>query len=409
MTRTILFVDDDDNIINGIKRMLRKERERWQSYYVNSGEKALKLMDNTAIDLIVTDMMMPGMTGEQLLQKVADKFPSTVRMVLSGYADDDALKTAVNVSHQYLTKPCTPELLKEAIAQVFTIQDCISNPVLRDNIGDINQLPSLPRIYQELQQEINTQNSDAHSIAAIISRDMALSAKLLQIVNSPFFGMQRKISNLDEAINIIGTKKLSHLVLNTFMHASFKVKNKQFTRYLDYLTKDSLRTAELAKQISLAEKQQDDRPDQAYLGGLLHNLGLLIFMSKLPEKFEQLIQQVNESDLPVANIEKQIMGFTHSEAGAYVLGLWKIPPRITESILLQTIPSQTDFNGMNALTAVHAAAALLNPPVTPEVGRLFSMNLDFEYLKRINKLDSVAQWEHLAEKLTQQLERRNDS
>lgn len=399
--QNILFVDDNENIINGIKRMLRRERDKWNLFYARSGPEALDIMAQTRIDLIVTDMMMPEMQGDELLKKVALQYPSTVRIILSGYANEDALKNAINVSHQYLSKPCSSELLKETISQVFKIQSCIYNPLIIFSVGDINQLPSLPNIYQELKQEINNENSTSRSIADIFSHDIALSAKLLQLVNSPFFGLNRKISNLVEAVNLLGITQLSNLVLNTFIQESFPAVNSKHHIFLDYISSNSIRTADLAKRISLSENQTEDRPDQAYLGALLHNMGLLIFISKLPEKFDILISEIEQSDTNVTELEQQIFGFTHAEAGAYVLGLWKIPPRIIESILLQTHPDEVDYNGVNALTAVHVAAALLKPPSTHAWERLFDMELDTHYLERIGKLDQLSHWEKLAQKVKQ--------
>ncbi len=401
--RNILFVDDDENIIDGYKRILRRQRDRWKLHFVSTGEEALELMAQVRIDLIVTDMMMQGMRGDELLKQVTERYPATVRIIMSGHVDETALKNALSVSHQYLTKPCSPELFKELIAQVFKIQECLQHPEMIDSIGDINQLPSLPAIYHELQKEISDENSTAQSIADIFARDMVLSAKLLQLVNSPYFGFNRRISNLNEAVNLIGIKKLSHLVLSTFVTESFKVEDSKFFSYLNYVSQDSLRTGELARMIALAENQPEDRPDQAYLGGLLHNMGLLIFMSKMPDKFKLLLNRLKHSGEDVARVENEVFGFTRSEAGAYVLGLWKIPPRVTESIMLQNSPNATDYDNINALTAVHAASALLRTklPINEECGRLFDIVLDEDYLQRIGKLDRLTHWEKLADKVVQ--------
>ncbi len=399
--KNIIFVDDDMNITNGIKRSLRRERDKWRTFYAVSGREALQIMEQNQIDLIVTDMLMPDMRGDELLQQVSEYYPATVRIILSGYADEATLKNAMRVAHQYLSKPCSLELLKETIAQVFKIQSCIYNPLIINSLGDINQLPSLPSIYHELKQEISNPNSTSQSIADIFTHDIALSAKLLQLVNSSYFGLNRKVSNLVEAVNLIGITQVTSLVLNTFIKESFAVHNSKYSLYLDSISSNSLRTAALAKKISFAENQQEDRPDQAYLGALLHNMGLLIFMSKLPEKFDMLLTELEQSNTPVIELEKQIFGFTHAEAGAYVLGLWKIPPRVIESILLQFSPYETEYNGVNALTAVHVSATLLKP-ATPQINdRLFDMHLDTAYLERIGKLDRLPTWEKLAKKVAQ--------
>ncbi len=399
--KNILFVDDNQNIINGIKRALRRERNNWVLFFACSAEDALELMAYTPIDLIVTDMMMPNMPGDQLLMQVAEQYPATIRFILSGYANETVLKKAMKVAHQYLSKPCDITLLKETIFQVFKIQSCINNPHIIDSIGDISQLPSLPTIYQQLKLEVAKDNSTSDSIAKIFSHDIAFSAKLLQIVNSPYFGLKQKISNLSQAVNLIGVQQLTDLVLSTFIKESFLTNNLKHTYILECISANSIRVAVLAKKISLAEGQGEDRPDQAFLGALLHNMGLLIFMSKLPDKFNTLLEELKQTDTSIIKLEKQIFGFTRAEVAAYILGLWRIPPRVIESILLQFNPNETEYDGINALTAVHVATALLKPPGIQESTRLFECNLDITYLERIGKLEQIAHWQELAQTITQ--------
>lgn len=397
--KNILFVDDNENVISGIQRQLRPYRDQWQLFFAHSGPQALEMMQQQAIDLIVSDMMMPDMCGDELLKIVRERYPSTVRMVLSGYADEASLKNGLEVAHQYLSKPCSAENLREAISQVFKIQACVNNPLIVSGVGDPNHLPSLPKIYRELNAAIADENTTAQKIAEIFSQDMVLSAKLLQLVNSPYFGLNRLISNLSDAINLIGVKKLNSLVLSVHVKTAFPITNPALSVYIEQLWKNSIRVSELARLISLSEDQQEDRPDQAYLGGLLHNMGLLIFLANDGNTVHKLIHQVENTDTPMTELEKSIFGFTRSEAAAYVLSLWKIPPRIIEAILLQYTPNDTDYDGVNALTAVHVAACLLKPQDTSRHNRLFDMTLDTDYLQRINKLDRLPVWQALAEKV----------
>lgn len=400
--KNILFVDDEENIISGLTRQLRPFRNQWNLFYALSGKEALEIMAQQPIDLIVSDMMMPEMKGDELLKKVRDLYPATVRIVLSGYADEETLKSGLLISHQYLSKPCSAEILRESISQVFKIQDCVNDPRVIAGIGDPQKLPSLPQVYLDLNKAIEDENTSVKDIAQILSSDMVLSAKLLRLINSPYFGINRLISNLNEAINLIGIKKLNSLVLSVHIKNVFPVNNPVFESYMEYLWQDAGRVSELAQLIALSENQKEDRPDQAYLGGLLHNLGLLIFMSRDSDKLKTLIEQVKNTDIPVAELEMSIFGFTRSQGAAYLLSLWKIPPRIIESVLLQHTPNDTDYEDINALTAVHAASCLLKPSVMTECDRLFDMGINMDYLERINKLDRLPEWQSLAEKILTQ-------
>ncbi len=397
--KNILFVDDNENVISGIQRQLRPFRDQWQLFFARNGPQALQLMAQQAIDLIVSDMMMPEMRGDELLKIVSEQYPGTVRIILSGYADEATLKSGLEVAHQYLSKPCSSEILREAISQIFKIQDCLRNPQIIAGVGDPNHLPSLPKIYHELNTAIADENTTINDIAKIFASDMVLSAKLLQLVNSPYFGLNRVISNLTDAVNLIGLKKLNNLVLSVHVKNAFPVLNPELEFYMEHLWQDASRVADLARLIALAEHQLEDRPDQAYLGGLLHNMGLLIFLSRGGNKLKLLMEYVQNTDTPVAELEMAIFGFTRSEGAAYVLSLWKIPPRIIEAILLQNNPNDTDYNDMNGLTAVHVAACLLKPSVMSGCDRLFDMTLDTAYLQRINKFERLPSWQLLADKV----------
>ncbi|TPQ25418.1 HDOD domain-containing protein [Methylomonas sp. HW2-6] len=396
----ILFVDDNENVISGIQRQLRPYREQWSVYFATCGKQALEIMQHQPIDLIVSDMMMPEMRGDVLLKRVADIYPATVRMILSGYADEETLSRGLEVAHQYLTKPCSAEVLREAITQVFKTQDYVNNPRIAAEVGEASHLPSLPKIYHDLNAAIADERVTNLQIAEIFAKDMVLSAKLLHLVNSPYFGLQRTVSNLTDAINLIGLKKLNSLVLSVHIKTAFPVSDPEMERYMEYLWQDASRVAELARLISLSEQQTGDKPDQAYVGGLLHNMGLLIFMSRGGDKFKMLREQTTRSNTPVAALETEIFGFTRSAAAAYVLSLWKIPALIVESILWQNAPSESEYQTVNELTAVHVAACLANPTERPGNDRLFEMQLDQSYLQRIGRLHRLADWQTLAEKVT---------
>lgn len=397
MKKNILFVDDNINVIQGLKRQLRPFRGEWQLFFAHNAEAALTIMENQSIDLIVSDMLMPDMRGEELLQKVKQLYPATIRILFSGYSDEITLKKALEVAHQYFCKPCNIDTLRESISQIFQIQNTINNPRIIQSIGDPNQLPSLPKIYQDINAAIANETTTVTELAEIFARDMVLSARLLQLVNSPYFGLRQRISNLNEAISMIGINMLNNLVLSIHIKQAFPVTNAKMLIYMEYLWQDAWRVASLAKLISQAEQQQEDRPDQAYLGGLLHNMGLLVFLSRGGDQLQKFVQDVKNTDTPISELEKQIFGFTHCEAAAYLLSLWKIPPRIIESVLLHASPNESDYDGMNALTAVHTATFLLNPAESKACDRMFCIQLDSDYLHRIHKLQRLPHWQALAE------------
>src|SRR5215469_9947183 len=114
MTR-ILFVDDEPKVLDGLRRLLRPQRLQWDMSFIEGGEAALALLDQSPFDVIVSDLKMPGMDGTALLERAREHHPQVVRIVLSEYADLEAAFRAAQVAHQLLLKPCDAEMLRVAI------------------------------------------------------------------------------------------------------------------------------------------------------------------------------------------------------------------------------------------------------------------------------------------------------
>jgi DNA-binding NtrC family response regulator len=115
----ILFVDDDQDILAGLRNRLRAQRSRWDMVFVQSGYEALEELELASFDVVVSDMRMPLMDGAELLAQVKDRHPDVARIVLSGDAERDAVQRALPIVHQFLTKPCDGNVLRAAIEQVL--------------------------------------------------------------------------------------------------------------------------------------------------------------------------------------------------------------------------------------------------------------------------------------------------
>jgi DNA-binding NtrC family response regulator len=152
--RRILFVDDEPNVLSGLRRMLRSMREEWDFEFAGSGREALEVMQRTAVEVIVTDMRMPGMDGSQLLDEVLQRHPQVVRIVLSGQSDTETVLRSVRPTHQFLSKPCDAETLKATVARACALRDLMAEPSLKDLVSRISTLPSMPSLYLEVVKEL---------------------------------------------------------------------------------------------------------------------------------------------------------------------------------------------------------------------------------------------------------------
>lgn len=192
MKRRILFVDDEPNVLQGLQRMLRPMRSEWEMEFAGGGEEALQKMEQAPFDVIVSDMRMPGMNGAQLLKEVARRYPDTVRIVLSGHSDREYILQLVTTTHQYLAKPCDAQTIKDTVNRACALRDLLTSKELSALVSQVKSLPSLPSLYTRIIEILQSDDPSLQKIGQIVSEDIAMSAKVLQLVNSSFFGIARR-------------------------------------------------------------------------------------------------------------------------------------------------------------------------------------------------------------------------
>ena len=222
MKRKILFVDDEPKVLISIRRMLHSLRKEWDMQFAESGPEALSILAQDPFDVIVTDMRMPGMDGAQLLTEVKQNYPQMVRIVLSGHADKEMIYKSVRPAHQYLSKPCDADLLKLTVSRACTLREMLTQDSLKKVVSEMDSLPSLPSLYAEIMEELRKEDASIQKIGEIISRDLGMTAKILQLVNSAFFGIPRHIENSAQAVNLLGMNIVKALVLTMEVFSEFE-------------------------------------------------------------------------------------------------------------------------------------------------------------------------------------------
>ena len=192
----VLFVDDEQAILDGLRNSLRKERKRWDMTFALGGQQALEEMKKTPADVVITDMRMPGMDGAELLRQIQRDFPAAARIVLSGQAERESIMRALPVTHQFLHKPCDGETLRAVIEQTHALHKLMQNPALTALVGKLERIPAVPSTYTELARLAADPKADSAMFAKVIEMDAAVCAKVLQLVNSAYFGLGQKIVSI---------------------------------------------------------------------------------------------------------------------------------------------------------------------------------------------------------------------
>lgn len=385
--KRILFVDDEPKILQGLERMLRGKRQEWAMTFAPGGEEALKELEKSAFEVIVSDMRMPRVDGATLLKTAQDRYPQVVRIVLSGYAEMETALRAVPVAHQFLAKPCEAQTLEDVINRACNLRDLLSDRLLIEALGKIDHLPVLPRIYQSLIKALSQPDMSIKEIAAIVEQDMAISAKVLQLVNSAFFSLPRRVTSVANAVSYLGLNMLKNLALSVEVFRAFQGRKEPPGFSFEELQKHAFQTASIAKAMFEDKQKAED----AFIAGMLHDIGKLILLAFLPTQFEQVLKETQEQGKPWEVVEKQKYGITHAEIGAYLLGMWGLPYPIIEAVAYHHEPRRVTQRQFDILTAVYAANLLAQP-----AGANFEDVVDSDYLTGLDVAGRIPLWKEMA-------------
>lgn len=350
----ILFVDDDPGLLDGLQDLLRKQRHHWQMTFTLGAAAALAELERAPADVVVSDMRMPGRDGTSLLREIRDRHPETTRIVLSGQTDLDSALRTVPVAHRFLAKPCQAGELVAAIDDALALRPLLANPTIRRAAGGLDSLPSPPVSYQKLIRLLDDPEVPLEAVAAVIERDLAMSAKVLQLVNSAFFGLGRRITTIAAATSYLGIATLRALAVSSEAFRAFQVQQPVTGFSLDALEQHSLAVARLAARIAPTASSDD-----AFTAGLLHDLGKLVLASERPDEASAIARRAAADAVPQHSVETARNGYTHADVGGYLLALWGLPREIVAAVADHHTPGRLGAE-TPALTAVHVADALLH-------------------------------------------------
>lgn len=394
MTR-LLFVDDEAHLLDGLKRALRPMRHEWRMTFVTGGAEALSTLEQAPFDVVVSDMRMPGMDGAQLMNEIQRRYPQVIRIVLSGHSDREMVYHSIGASHQYLAKPCEIEHLKAVIQRACALRELLGNESLRRLVAGMQRIPSLPALFVEIKKEAESETASLKTIGAIIAKDMGMTAKVLQLVNSAYFGLNGTVSTVEQAVTLLGLDTIQALVLTVHVFAQFPKTNRGMCFQIDRLWAESLATGTLARALAKAERASLLESEQAYTAGLLHDTGRLVLAANVPDRYDAVLKVTGEKRIPVWEAERQEFGTTHAEVGAYLLGLWGLSAPIVEAVAFHHFPLAYPGRAFSTLTAVHAANALHQEGTSPASGDRPAA-IDSAYLEHLHLADRLPYWRELA-------------
>ena len=390
----VLFVDDDERVLRGIRRTMRSTHPDWEMSFAEDSEAALAHLEETGADVIVSDAQMPGVDGLALLQLVRMRHPETARIMLTGQVKRDQTYEAVGLVHQFLAKPCPPEELQSAIDRALHLRALLDDATLRGVVARMRALPSQPDVYTRLMRAVRSEDVGMEDIAAIVEENPSVAARVLQLVNSAFFGLPRPTASIKEAVVCIGTKTLRTLVLSVEAFRDLELSATDHGLSPEALQEHAVTTARIAAEMVPAADRE-----AAYSAGLLHSIGVLVLASQLPDEWNRIVEEAHAQNRSLLEVEQLVLGVDHGQVAAALLSLWGLPHDVIEAVAQHLHPSPVAGFGGRLVAVTHVASRFAEELSTPLMGGVPPTPIDTDYLAADGTADSLDDWRYLAEQV----------
>ncbi len=388
--KRILFVDDNRSVLDGLRRMLHKMRGEWKMEFVTRTSDALKVMRSTHYDIVVSDLRMPSMDGVQLFEKIRKKYPDVIRFMLSGYLEQPLQGCAARCVHQFIPKPCDAEQLKKLISRAFALRDQLRAEEATKIVSNLQSLPVMPKSYQDVISVLSNPQCSPRQVGKMIGQDIGMSAKILQVVNSAFRGRAGRIVDPVHAVVWLGLKTVEALILTDGVF--LKLSERQVKEFHAIaLQEHCVRVGVLAKAICRTEHMSDDDLDVASMAGILHDAGKIILIAKFAEKFAEAIRISRTQQIPLCDVEFDLLNVTHAQLGGCLLELWGIPNPIIEAATFHHDSWQCLGNEFSIISAVHIANAI-DHMLCCGLGDGWREEVDMDYLAQLGLADKWPKW-----------------
>jgi HD-like signal output (HDOD) protein len=360
----ILFFDDEPAILTCLQHLLHRDRKRWDMVFAPGGQPALDEVRKAPFDVVVSDMRMPDIDGATLLNRIKDECPATVRIMLSGHADREALVRALPAVHQLLSKPCDAATLRGAIERSLDSTNVARDAMIRQIVGGVDKLPTPPDISSELTRLMQSPATSVTDVAKVVTRDPALSAKLLQLINSAYFGTDQITTSIQQAVALLGIDRLRYITLTASVFSSpddaapdvaLDAGEASRAITLQELQHRSMQAALLARSFAEPEMR-----DEVYAAGLLHDVGMIVLAMCRRSELITYCARARRGEDKLA-LEHELFGVTHADVGARLLAIWGLPSVLVDVVQYHHDPGSAPQARRQITSIVHVADALTTP------------------------------------------------
>jgi len=348
MKRGIIFVDDEKNILDGLRRSLRRLRRDWNMEFANNGEEALDKLSRGSFDVIVTDMRMPGMDGAELLSRVHERYPQMLRIVLSGQCEEEATIRAVKDAHFFLSKPCNVEELQEILNDCFDFISSVGSEEAKNLALGLRKVPILSSTINSIKELVEAGEEDTGKYGDLVVTDPPLAGKLLNLVHSQFFVTAEKPFSVRKAVELI-TVRIIGVLIGEYELFNVIDENTPGIDLIKETYNTSVVASRIATRLSEMEALSEDQSIIVYKSTLFSDIGIpLLILSKGTEYVEVF---GDSGRVSISAVEKERFGFSHDEVGALLLCSWGFPKEVVEFV-----KSHHSFGGQDSHSKLDGVA-----------------------------------------------------
>lgn len=261
-------------------------------------------------------------------------------------------------------------------------------------LDKLHQLPAMPQVVQEVMSSFRNDNTGSATLAHKIAFDQGLSARVLRVANSSFYGLQREVGSIQDAVMVLGFDCIRSLVVSAgFMRAFPATAEGLFDRHEFWVRSFRVATYTEAVANCLGAERQ-----QAFTAGMFHDVGQLVFDVCIPDQFADILRQQKTSGSELIEVERAVLGFDHSEIGGDMARRWNFPPKIEHAIRYWRTPEREPFEPVGAMVyiAVLLDGGLRGDELIKQIpsGLLDRMHLSWETIEaslpQPEELDVVA-------------------
>ena len=353
----LVLVDNEHHVASSHRRALRTVRPEWDVALASNSTEAIAAMEAAPADVFISELGKSPADGVALFETVKARWPATVRIALSEFAEKSVALRLERSVHRFLHKPCDTFMLAMLIERSSTLRAAVDDPAVLAAIGGLESIPRPPVTVQALEKVLADPDAGVIAVAAVINRDAALTARLLRIVNSSFFGVGRQVTRVDAAVNFMGVSLVRAIALADGATRSFTVSPDVLD--LDEWNMHAVRVATSAREIALVMCPQDrSLADEAFLAGLLHDVGQVVMAGVAPTEWKAIEAAARHEASPLNDAERRAGRVSHAVVGAYLLSLWGLPSSVVEAVAFHHTPERLAGTMFDAAIAVHVADAV---------------------------------------------------